>query len=100
MTTLDSFTRGYIAALLGTMASGRLAPETLAQIMEDCAEFRSPKVGAADWFVFDRLTGGDFWRDRQGRQLTRYSSRRFPPLTPYLGNDGLIYLKEAQTNDH
>lgn len=94
MTTLDPFTQGYIAALLGTMASGHLAPETLAQVMEDCALFCTRP--ARQGFVNFVSLGEDFWRMRSRSSHLPH----FPPLTPYMGDNGLIYLKEAQTNDH
>lgn len=69
-----------------------LAPETLARIIEDCEQFQKPP---SDWVVFNHATGGDFWRDRQARQLTRLASERFPPLIFYLGDDGRVQFQEA-----
>jgi hypothetical protein len=106
---LDPFTQGYVEAALEFAASGKivphnwyrgpnnicarydsLAPETLARIMADCAKVsrlpewkitrQSPDVGAGKWF----------WRERQQGDLAD-----FPPLTPYLGDDGRVYLREA-----
>lgn len=61
-----------------------LAPETLVRIMEDCAArlARSIRLGSTK-------DGADFWRARQrgGWEVT------FPPLTPYLVDDGLIRLR-------
>lgn len=101
---LSPFAQGYIEALFASVAGafdeGRvwrrpvafrdLAPETLACIIADCEAFQKPAIGAADWIVFNRATGGDFWRDRQAHQLTAHSTRQFPPLTVTLGDDGKV----------
>jgi len=65
-----------------------LALETLARIMEDCAEAIANPIngyrGAAKidgtWFYAMRAKG---------------NYPEFPPLTPYLGDDGKVYLREA-----
>lgn len=108
---LDLFTQGYVEALFESLSVdlhtdwldrvdpyrspgfSDLARKTLAAILKDCAEFQNPKLGAPDWAVFNVETGRDFWRDRQGQQLTRHSSARFPPLTVYLGDDGLVLFQ-------
>lgn len=65
-----------------------LASETLAQIMEDCDSVRRISIyyeiedGAQD-------RGREFW---EARRAGNYES--FPPLTPYLGEDGRVYLRE------
>lgn len=68
------------------LAFHHLAPETLTRIMEDCeAARRQPYPGGP-------YTRGDwFWDDRQAGRL----ARTFPPLAPYLGDDGKVYLREA-----
>jgi hypothetical protein len=74
-----------------------LAPETLALILRDCAAYeRGPAMLPAD-----RAGGGaTFWRDRQSGFYLRETAGvpfcgAFPPLTPYLGDDGKVYLREA-----
>jgi hypothetical protein len=102
---LDPFTQGYVEAMF---ASGRplialrgatqnpfrppafrdLAPSALARIMKDCAEViaavpTSPMPNTA-------ANGQIFWQLRQVGQFNLW-----PPLTVYLGGDGLIYLRDA-----
>lgn len=65
-----------------------LAPETLARIMEDC--------GRASERLRDATASGGaaFWRMRQrGDFIGGLFAWR--PLTPYLGDDGLIRFKEV-----
>jgi len=98
--SLDAFTQGYVEALLRSMGlqyfgSGEsddtprfvgfsdLAPETLATIIRDCAEY----TAAPD----DRTLGSWFWHNRQQGIIGPR-----PPLTPTVGSDGLIYLKETK----
>lgn len=91
---LDPFTQGYIEALLtafwntvlyATRIKPRgfrdLAPETLAAILKDCAD--PPKF---------MTSGAQLWEMRQLNNLAR-----FPPLTPYLGVDGKVYLRPEKT---
>ncbi|WP_312687195.1 hypothetical protein [Brevundimonas nasdae] len=104
-TDLDAFTQGYIEAmpweaLLGetyrlgcNRAQGDapgfsdLAPETLARIIADCADFvdcqpgpqRKAKCEA------DPETGRYFWRWREAGNIPRHA-----PLTVRLGDDGKV----------
>jgi|SRR6185312_6992959 len=90
---LSPFVQGYVEAMLTDVdlvgqwldtvdkfrapAFSDLAPETLARIMEDCER------------VSHYLRGGEFWKWRQAGKLFD-----FPPLTPYLGDDGKVYLRD------
>lgn len=63
------------------------APETLAAILRDCAAAQEAgwrSVSGDDAFSL----GKAFWTTRQ---LSRADA--FPPLTPYLGDDGKVYLR-------
>lgn len=97
---LDPFTQGYVAALLRDFSANLLqpgevgptgvefgfsdlAPETLAQIMDDCKDAAS--ILRRNHLADD---GRWFWNDGKHRP-------GFPPLTPYLGDDGKVYLSEA-----
>lgn len=100
---LDAFTQGYVEALFNeTLFNTRdddlrkvgfsdLAPETLARIMVDCA-YGQRAIASGDIGVrgeTDAERGAWFWIERQRRW------RELPPLAPYLGDDGLIYVREA-----
>lgn len=103
-TDLDPFTQGYVEALFAGAArwtEGRclttlqewagfsdLAPEALAMILLDCERWlaRYPKTKRA------REKGANAWRYRQEQLVKRPD---FPPLTPTLGDDGKVYLREA-----
>jgi hypothetical protein len=97
---LDPFAQGYVEALFGELVAAlcegqdedamtyrlahllgfdALAPETLARIMEDCATARRlvPSENSSD-------DGRNFWRVCS-----------VAGTTPYLGDDGKIYLREA-----
>jgi len=105
---LTPFTRGYIEALLREfnrtlggvvreafkisqpMPWTILAPEALATIIRDCANAVSAFGRIAPFATED---GRLFWLDRQSGSLTKDN---FPPLTPTLGDDGLVYLETAQ----
>jgi hypothetical protein len=97
---LTPFEQGYFTAMLTesrkrlfhnpydaykARASGfrDLAPETLAMVRRDC-ERESLEPSASD----PREEGGAFWRLRQ---CGAYSNK-WAPLTPYLGDDGKVYL--------
>lgn len=94
---LDPFTQGYVEALfngwitepgwgdrpLEHFAFSDLASETLEVILKDCATFKDARP-------FD---GKLFWDQRQRGQWT---VQGFPPVVPYLGDDGKIYLLEAR----
>lgn len=64
-----------------------LAPATLARIMEDCGD--RPSAFAPG---HDRACGRNYWN---GVASGQYAASGTPPLTLYLGDDGLIYLREA-----
>lgn len=64
------------------------APETLAAILKDC-EYRGP--GISPGLAQTREGGAYFWE----RRNTPPGLRAFPPLTPYLGDDGCVYLRES-----
>lgn len=100
---LDPFTQGYIEALMVfggyVNASGQLylafsdlAAETLARIRQDCAAWvhEFPGWGHADG-------GRLFWGYRHRRlddgSRVALALPRFPPQTPYLGEDGKVYLR-------
>lgn len=97
---LDPFTQGYIEGMWASFGRGLpghmltglgyddLAPETLAAILKDCAEYRAIMRGEPDQQDFGART----WTERQAGNLAAYG---FPPLTPYLGDDGHVYLREA-----
>ncbi|MET4733948.1 hypothetical protein ABIE64_002677 [Thalassospira sp. MBR-102] len=91
-----------------------LAPETVDRILTDCARFqleaKEPLELAHDEHGYDlqNQAGHDFWLTRRGlggvfwerrwgdcgdtlRELVGHCTD-FPDQTPYLGDDGLIYL--------
>lgn len=95
---LDPFTQGYIEALLRDVEIAfpdgcdsdaarfrDLAGETLDHIRKDCAAANTLSV------TFRPKTGRAFWEKRQAG----FYGRTFPPLTPYLGDDGKVYLRAA-----
>lgn len=65
-----------------------LAPATLARIMADCAAWRTlyPNTNQGE------AGGASFWRLRTEQIVERPD---FPPQAPYLGEDGLVYLRET-----
>lgn len=114
---LDAFTQGYVEALFaseqaelwedaGYKPASRddprvneqwgfpdLAPETLARIIEDCAQFVA--AHAAEGFA-DEQAGRDFWAARpDGWHDAIGAIPGFPPLTAHLGDDGKVYLRES-----
>lgn len=70
-----------------------LAPETLARIMEDCSHAENVFQGLG--FKTGNIEGQRFYRGRSNGSLTGAFRAAYPPLTPYLGDDGLIYLREV-----
>ncbi len=60
-----------------------LAPETLAAILRDCEAIQADMDQ-------DREQGFHAWRVRQAGRWPD-----FPPLTPYLSDDGKVRLREA-----
>lgn len=140
---LDAFTQGYIEALFFTNAEelgagdflvarceaageahgfSDLAPETLAQIIANCAKFqasdgwrdclqdarREPERGEGVEVVFpdDTRAGRDFWYTRNGHGAgfwdgdwpepygaqLAYASTAFGEVDAYLGDDGKVHL--------
>lgn len=112
---LDPFTQGYIEALFDELGSALhkraaekfytlnwnarfsdLAGETVQRIIEDCERF-APKLH----IPADAQAGSWFWEWRQEGWLSATPDARaemirgFPRLTPYLGDDGMVYLREA-----
>jgi hypothetical protein len=110
---LSPFVQGYVEAMFAdqtevwfdrpSLSSGTgviryvgfsdLAPETLALILLDCEAWlreRDDWYGAVrhNWRTAEK--GEDFWGSRNGGAWTN-----FPPLTPYLGDDGKVYLQEG-----
>jgi hypothetical protein len=105
---LSPFEQGYVEAMFSApiMVSGPdgdeplrhpafsdLAPETLARIREDCAKLK-PYMGRF-LYVNTKSDGALFWNNRKGPGALRHFGYSFPPLTPYIGDDGKVYLKET-----
>jgi len=111
---LSPFAQGYVEAMFASLPDEEfwqggfgfsdLAPETLAAILRDCEVFVSFLTGEYDDATM-RMMGREFWRARNGaadafmawplnRPALIERSRAFPPLTPSLGDDGRVYLKE------
>lgn len=113
---LDPFTQGYVEALFSSAPYGdgrfmfplgtvltcgfhHLAPETLQRIVTDCAAHLKASTDLEDGPFDDeprgridlRHLGAAWWR---GRQLGNWAGQGFPPLTPYLGEDAKVYLRE------
>jgi hypothetical protein len=107
-TDLDPFTQG---ALTAALEGGRplialrgdsqnpfraprfsdLAPSTLQRFIEDCAAHeKAYPLQAHD--PRRRNRGFNFWRNRQAGM---WAKSGWPPLTLYIGDDGLIYAREA-----
>jgi hypothetical protein len=74
------------------VAFRKWAPETLARIMEDCA--RPQNFAAGLRIKTGSPEGRNFWTARQSGQLTGAWGAALPPLTPYVGGDGKVYLRE------
>lgn len=104
---LDAFTQGYIEAMAADWSRvvsadprtaarqppfhwgfSDVAPETLAAILKDCGahEVAYP-LQARDPRRHNR--GVNFWRNRQAGM---WANSGWPPLKPYLGDDGRVYL--------
>lgn len=97
------FTQGYVEALLDAAADqfglvvinahhketnpafSDLARETLARIIEDCARAQAQGHGDGAWF----------WEYRQ--EANEAPKAGFPPLTLYLGDDGLVRFDQDRT---
>lgn len=72
-----------------------LAPETLSVIRRDCAALVSPPYVFASGAEAGRFCWE--WRQRGWRNTSGGPTLRetFPPLTIYLGDDGLVCFKET-----
>lgn len=99
---LTPFTQGYINGLIDNLLIERetdskgqtlrerwaeffdLAPETLAQVVEDCANAYHLCPGVSD--DGDRRAGRGFWNVRQSNAI----ARRFPALTVCINDDGKV----------
>lgn len=128
MIQLDDFTRGYIECMLWAethhyeedqnddrsfqdhgYAETDLAPESLAKIIEDCADFQHDNREDLEAYTLSLPldhAGHDFWLTRNGHgagfwdrglgrlgeRLTR-AAKVYGSRNPYLGNDGLIYCE-------
>jgi hypothetical protein len=117
MITLDDFTRAYIAAIYFTETGeddqpspgAEMAPDFLAQCVEDCAEFQSDNAGtlarayATGWYS-EESAGHDFWLTRNrhgagfwdrglpdgiGDELTR-AAHPYGRVDTYCDDDGRI----------
>lgn len=74
-----------LQAKKATIAYYNIAPETLARIMEDCA------ARLRGGLEPNTLNAGHlFWGGRKNGR-----SANFPPLTPYLADDGKVRFREA-----
>jgi hypothetical protein len=97
---LSPFAQGYVEAMARVRAAeiaevrplfafSDLAPETLALILRDCESARlilgrrDSSTDAGKWL----------WITRNSNPHMTTSG--FPPLTPYLGDDGKVYLRVA-----
>lgn len=114
---MDAFTRAYIVAALwsseddeGDALDSRydetdLAPETLAEMVDDCAKFQAGNATTLDLAGDDTQNGHDFWLTRNGHgagfwcrgypdtigtALTN-TSDKFGSVDLYVGDNGLIY---------
>lgn len=103
---LSPFAQGYVKALFAEQAAradeeaqhlgqarlfglSDLAPETLAAILKDCERARGLiKRNGNSRYANDKAGGAAFHTDRQAGVIVQ-----FPPLTPYLDNDGKVRLK-------
>jgi hypothetical protein len=121
---LDAFTQGYIEAMFFTSTGtgddddledatvAELAPDTMARIVADCADFQSSfatylsdayyhqtvpydaeRAGADFWFTRNRH-GAGFWDRGLGGVGSALTSASYPygSCDLYRGDDGLLYL--------
>lgn len=99
---LSPFAQGYVEALFASNdpmrwastsspahtiapAFSRLDPSALALILRDC------EAGARIYIKHRRDDGAHFWRWRQAEG----ARHGFPPLTPFLSDEGKVCLREA-----
>ena len=99
---LTPFAQGYVEAMFDTPVGpaelwvgktfSDLAPATLARIIGDCANRVANLPAGIATTDNTREAGRHFWERQQAGRLAVFG---YPPLTPYLGDDGLIYLREG-----
>jgi hypothetical protein len=102
---LSPFVQGYVEAMAQTLGEhcaaqddncylrfSDLAPETLARIMEDCERGVKMSNGLHPIYRKNKAGGAAFWTDRQ---RGRWALTNLRPLTPYLGDDGKVRLREV-----
>lgn len=77
-----------------TYAFSDLAPEALALILKDCAARRNElqQLFAPLRYGRTQTDGANFWVRRQSGLEPDFAGR-FPPLTPYLREDGKVALR-------
>lgn len=109
---LSPFAQGYVEAALtefvelSRLAPGKhtfwvgfrhLAPETLAVILRDCEAFNT-RIGDAS---HNRGIGAKFWESRRAGFTSFWSLHQaefraaFPPLQPYLSDEGRVCLRPS-----
>ncbi len=106
---LTPFARGHIEAMFADLDKATcfpgfddgwrrarfadLAPETLARIIDDCRwhpnaqPHKHPGDPQMQW-----RSGRNAWEDRNPKGADYGRGLSFPPLAPYLGDDGKVYL--------
>ncbi len=74
-----------------------LAPETLARIMEDCERAKATLDSYPGRPDLEERQGREFWASRQTEGPHHWANAvvRYPHVTLYLADDGMIYLKET-----
>jgi len=118
-TELETFIQAYVEAMFFTDISNPdneeefgekgiedFAPSTRERILQDCKAFYTSNHA----FIKDHLeqAGHDFWLTRNGHgagfwdreeiygaqeaAMLTHGSKFFPEISPYVGDDGLIYL--------
>lgn len=104
---LSPFVQGYVRALYETAnlrlafrtsygehhrpaQFSDLAPEALALILEDCANFENFTSGLG--FKTGEVEGRRFWNGRAKGQLTGAWGAAFPPLRVYLDDAGKVQI--------
>lgn len=105
---LPPFAQGYVEALFADARPGYddaglgghyvcgfsdLSPEALGMILQDCERIQGrAREGLTNGLARPTDPGGAFWRLRQ----RGIYGDDFPPLTPFLADDGKVHLREAQ----
>lgn len=111
---LSPFEQGYVEALFAAQANNwfgkpslssgpgtiryvgfsDLAPEALALILRDCASMQNFATGLGVKKIGE-TQGRGFWISRNNGTMQHAWRAAFPPLTPYLGDDGKVYLSNS-----